>query len=406
MLNRTLATKINNISSSYPVFLLTGARQVGKTTLLQSLSNGQINYVTLDDLEIRRLAKEDPALFIQKYSPPIIIDEVQYAPELFPYIKIYVDKYQQDGLFWLTGSQKFHLMQGVQESLAGRVAIIDLLGLSYAEKIRQADRQIPFLPVDKWFENVHTNKRKAENVLSIYQKIWQGSYPRLVSKENVDRDIFYRSYVQTYIERDVKDMYNISNNIVFYNFLRAVAARVGQLLNYADIARDINIDSKTARTWLSILEASGIIYLLYPYYNNITKRIIKTPKVYFLDTGLCAYLTSWDSYKTLEAGAMSGAILENYVIIEILKSYWHNGKEVNMYFYRDNNQKEVDCIIEQNGILYPLEIKKTTMPSNVKVSFSFLSKLQKDIWYGGILCLRENIMPLHNNMISIPIWEI
>ena len=406
MLNRTLATKINNISSSYPVFLLTGARQVGKTTLLQSLSNGQINYVTLDDLEIRRLAKEDPALFIQKYSPPIIIDEVQYAPELFPYIKIYVDKYQQDGLFWLTGSQKFHLMQGVQESLAGRVAIIDLLGLSYAEKIRQADRQIPFLPVDKWFENVHTNKRKAENVLSIYQKIWQGSYPRLVSKENVDRDIFYRSYVQTYIERDVKDMYNISNNIVFYNFLRAVAARVGQLLNYADIARDINIDSKTARTWLSILEASGIIYLLYPYYNNITKRIIKTPKVYFLDTGLCAYLTSWDSYKTLEAGAMSGAILENYVIIEILKSYWHNGKEVNMYFYRDNNQKEVDCIIEQNGILYPLEIKKTTMPSNVKVSFSFLSKLQKDIWYGGILCLKENIMPLHNNMISIPIWEI
>ncbi len=406
MLKRTLLKTVESASKTFPVVLLTGPRQVGKTTLLEALATPDRKYVTLDNLEERRLAKEDPALFLQQHEPPVIIDEVQYAPELFPYIKIYADTHKQDGLFWLTGSQKFHLMNGVQESLAGRVAIIDLQGFSYAEKNGLADEVVPFLPTSDWVKNAQKNHRPTEDVSSLYQKIWEGSYPRLITKESINRELFFQSYVQTYIERDVKDAYNINNSITFYNFLVAIAARTGCLLNLADIARDIGVDNKTAKSWLSILEASGIVYLLRPYYNNITKRMIKTPKVYFLDTGLCAYLTDWETPKTLESGAMSGAILETYVVGEILKSYWHSGKYPHIYFYRDTDQKEVDCLIEKNGTLYPIEIKKTATPANLKINFDFLLKLQKPVADGAVLCLRPEIISLPKGILSIPIWEI
>lgn len=409
MIERTITNKIKELSQSFPVILLTGPRQVGKTTILEEISHGQLSYVSLDDIGQRELAQKDPALFIQNHSTPLVIDEIQYAPELFTYIKIYVDSHKnQNGLFFLTGSQKFHLIKGVQETLAGRVAILDLLGFSYKEIIHQAET-VPFLPTEEWIENTRTaiKKNPPLTVQDMYGKIWNGSFPRLVSQNNQARDIFYKSYVQTYIERDIKDSHNISDSITFYNFIRATAARTGQLLNYADLARDTSVDPKTAKAWLSILERSGLIQLVYPYSNNITKRIVKTPKVYFLDTGLCAYLTGWDSLKTLEAGAMSGAILETYVYAEILKSYWHNCKEALIYFYRDKDQKEIDFIIEQNSMLYPIEVKKTLMPDESTIkNFPVLKKLNKPIGHGAVLCLKPEVLSINREVTSIPIWAI
>jgi hypothetical protein len=407
MLPRTLSRTILTASETFPVLLLTGPRQVGKTTLLEELAGKNRHYVSLDDLDQRNLAKTDPVLFLQTHTPPLTIDEVQYAPELFSYIKMYVDKHKKAGDFWLTGSQKFHLMKGIQETLAGRVAIIDLLGLSYSEITGRADQNIPFLPASAWVKNVRKNPQKPHTVTDVYTIIWNGSFPKLFTDNYKNRELFYRSYIKTYIERDVKDSYQINNDIAFYNFLRAAAARTGQLLNFADMARDVNIDAKTAKSWLSILERSGLIKLLEPYYNNITKRIIKTPKLYFLETGLCAYLTGWDSPKTLEAGALSGAILETYAFTEILKSYWHNGKEANIYFYRDNDQKEIDFVIEANGRLYPVEVKKTATPSLADINnFNVLKGLKKEIGEGAVLCFRQEILPLSRDVTAVPVWEV
>jgi hypothetical protein len=407
MINRTLKKTIEDVSNSFPVLLLTGPRQVGKTTLLENISDDTRKYVTLDDLEQRQLAKTDPALFLQIHQPPLIIDEVQYAPELFSYIKMYVDKNKTPGLFWLTGSQKFHLMKNITESLAGRVAILDMLGLSYREISDKADNTIPFLPALPWVEKAKQNQNTLLDVNKVYELIYRGSFPKLISDQNMSRDIFYSSYIQTYIERDVKDITKVGSELKFFNFLKAMAARTGQLINYTDIARDVDIDVKTAKAWASILETSGLIKFLQPYYNNITKRIIKTPKMYFLDTGLCSYLTGWDSPKTLQAGAMNGAIFETYVFSEILKSYWNNGKIPNIYFYRDKDQREIDFIFENNGILYPVEVKKTATPSlaNIK-SFSAIENFKKPIGEGAVICLYKEIFPLNKNVILIPVGTI
>ncbi|HKY69876.1 MAG TPA: ATP-binding protein, partial [Gammaproteobacteria bacterium] len=295
-------------SANFPVILLTGPRQVGKTTLLQRCAESDRRYISLDDLNERTLAKNDPALFFKRNPPPILIDEVQYAPELFTYIKIICDRERKPGLFWLTGSQKFHLMQNISESLAGRVAILDLLGLSQAELFNYADDSQPLLPSAKWLENARLHAVKNFNLMEVYKRIWTGSFPQIALQSETNRDLFYSSYVQTYIQRDVREITNISNETGFYNFLRAAAARTGQLLNYSELAKDADINHKTAKDWLNILETSGIIYLLRPYHNNVVKRLIKTPKLYFLDTGLCSYLTRWQSVESLEAGAMSGHI--------------------------------------------------------------------------------------------------
>lgn len=406
MIKRTLQKAVEQVSKSFPVILITGPRQVGKTTLLEMISDKNRKYVTLDDLEQRKLAKEDPAMFLQVNQPPLIIDEIQYAPDLFTYIKMYVDTNKNAGDFWLTGSQKFHLMKNITETLAGRVAILDLLGFSYQEKVKGVNGadDIPFLPTKEWIETKRATKTKTLNVNEVYELIYQGSFPKLVTDKHISRDIFYKSYIQTYIERDVKDITKIGDEIAFYNFLVAMAARTGQLINFADIARDVDIDIKTAKSWASILETSGLIKFLQPYYNNITKRIIKKPKMYFLDTGLCAYLTGWDSPKTLEAGAMNGAIFETYVFAEILKSYWNNGKEPNIYFYRDKDQREIDFVFEANGKLYPVEVKKTATPSlaNIK-SFSVLESLKKPIGEGAVICLYKELFPLNRNVNLIPV---
>ncbi len=405
MYKRTLSNHIQSITDTFPVLLITGPRQVGKTTLLQMCSEVERNYVSLDDLDVRQLAKNDPALFFQTYKPPLIIDEVQYAPELLSYIKIIVDKEQKNGLFWLTGSQKFHLMQGINESLAGRVAIIDLLGLSQAERNHKGETSIPFLPTSEWIDNAKKHAVKPMFLEPVYKTIWQGAFPHLHKGDNTDRDIFYRSYIQTYIQRDVKDVLNISNDMQFYNFLVAISARTGQMLNYADISRDVGIDAKTVKSWLSILEISGLLYLLYPYYRNVNKRLVTSiPKIYFLDTGLCTYLTKWVNPQSLSAGAMSGHILETYIFTEILKSYWHNGKQPHFYYYRDKDQNEIDLVIETGDTLYPIEFKKTATPSNrASKHFHLLEKCSKSVGHGYVVCLIEQDIPLSRQVTAIPV---
>ena len=403
-LERTMCPVLENTAKGFRVILLNGQRQVGKSTLLINMAKGSgRGYVSLDDMNVRKLAQTDPELFIAQNPPPVIIDEVQYAPELFPYIKIYVDQHRdQKGAFWLTGSQKFKLMQGVQESLAGRIAIFDLMGLSYREKSKRPFSGGPFLPT--------MDKSKDETKLSVqevYKLIWEGGLPEPFVDKNVERDRYYSSYVQSYIERDVKDFYNIEKPLQFFDFISVVAAQTEQLLNYSSIARDIGVDVKTAQTWMGILERSGLVFFLRPYSPNITNRIIKTPKMYFLDTGLCSYLTKWLTPETLMNGAMAGAILETYVVGEILKSYLHNGMEPAMWMYRDTNQNEVDVVLEQNGTLYPIEVKKTMNPGLGDCKgFKELNRLQKKVGTGAVLCLKGERLAISREAVSIPIWEI
>lgn len=408
MYGRTLETTVITMSKLFPIVLITGPRQVGKTTLLEICSDQNRSYVTLDNLEARYLAQNDPELFMQTYPAPAIIDEIQYAPQLFTYIKIYVDKKRKNGMYWITGSQKFELMKGVSESLAGRVAILDLLGLSYNEQIQSPKSSTPFIPTRSWI-NQHRKLKESHNGTPsvIYKRIWQGSYPGIVKGNAQARDIFYRSYIQTYIQRDIKDILKISDSMVFLNFVTALAARTGQELNYSSVSKDIGIDSKTVKSWVSVLQTSGLIYLLQPYSTNLKKRLVKTPKIYFLDTGLCSYLTGWSSPKAIESGVMSGSLLETYIFSEIIKSYWHNGLRPNIYYYRDSNQKEIDLVIEQDNTLYPIQFKKTATPSlSATKSFDVLNIYGKTLGEGAVVCFISQITPLSTAITAIPIHAI
>ncbi|MCL2042739.1 MAG: ATP-binding protein [Treponema sp.] len=406
-LERTIQSTIQKSSKGFPVLLLTGMRQIGKSWVMERLGGKNRRYVSLDDIKARALAKSDPQRFIEENPPPVIIDEAQYAPELFTYIKIHADKARKNGLFWLTGSQKYHLMQGIKESLAGRVAILNMLGFSQKEINGRPKDSRPFLPSLSLVK-----KAQMGNMLTspeIFEKIWTGSFPRIITNKNARnmRKIFYDSYIQTYIARDVKDFYNIENEINFFNFLVAIAARTGQLLNYSNLAQDAHIDLRTAKIWLEILERSGIIHLLYPYSSNVAKRTIKTPKIYFLDTGLASFLCSWDSPASLMNGAQSGAMLETYVFTEIMKSYWHNGDVPNIFFYRDTDQKEIDFIIEKNMTIYPIEVKKTAAPNTKDYSaFKTLSVFKKPIGTGAVICLSDKTISIGKNVIAVPVWEI
>ncbi|MDX1901695.1 MAG: ATP-binding protein [Gammaproteobacteria bacterium] len=402
-LPRTLEPTVKQVSSQFPVLLLTGPRQVGKSTLLADCAEPGRASVTLDDIEQRALAEADPALFLQMHPPPVIIDEVQYAPQLFSVIKIIVDEEKRPGMFWLTGSQKFHLMQGVSETLAGRVAILDLLGLSQAEINHHAHLTQPFLPTDSWLATVKKGKKLPLSCMEMYRRIWCGAFPRMVLGDLSLRDVFFRSYVQTYIERDVRALAKVGDEMAFARFLRVVAARTAQLVNYADMARDVDVDQKTIKSWLSILETSGLIYLLQPWHGSVTKRMVKTPKLYFLDTGLCAWLTQWSTPETLESGAMSGAIFETWVFAEILKSWWHAGRTPSFYFYRDRDQKEIDLLIEQDGLLYPVEFKKSASPSmNAANHFVILEQLKQSVGPGAVICLKEMAVPLSRQVMAVP----
>jgi hypothetical protein len=391
------------ISEQFPVLMLTGPRQVGKTTFLRHIAEKDRKYVSFDDPDARLLASEDPAMFFRRYSPPVLIDEIQYAPNIMTYIKMQVDQNRQPGMFWLTGSQQFRMMKGISETLAGRVAIMNILGFSGEESRRSHAEISAFLPTSGQLE-----KRQSITTgpVNIYHDIWKGSFPALVSGEIRDWEIFYSSYLRTYLERDVRDLTQVGDEGAFLKFLKACAARTGQMLNLSELARDTDVTVKTAKSWLSILEASFQVYLLEPYYTNLTKRLVKRPKLYFLDTGLCSYLCQWTTAHALEAGAMSGAILETYVLAELLKSWWHRGRNPSIYYYRDKDQVEIDFVLMQNNKFYPLEVKKSASPKKDWIkNIKRLSGLG-DIEAGGVICLSKNLLPVENTFYVIPVHLI
>ncbi len=385
---------------------MTGPRQAGKTTLLQDVCEPGRRYVTLDDPTLRELAGRDPALFFQRYPPPVLIDEIQYAPVLLPYVKMAVDADRRPGAFWLTGSQQFSVMRGISESLAGRVGIVELLGFSAREADRRTLDLPPFLPaVGTLAEREQT--AGPTQLAAIYQEIWRGSFPAICTGAIRDRDLFYSSYVQTYLQRDVRDQAEIGDEAAFLRFLQACAARTAQMLNLSELARDVDIRVATAKRWLGILQASFQVFLLPPYHTNVTKRLVKTPKLYFLDTGLCAYLTQWSTPQALEAGAMSGAIFETFVLGELLKSWWHRMKTPQLYYYRDKDGREIDFLLVYDGTLYPLEVKRSATPQPDWIrAFSSLRRFSTPVGQGGVVCLYPQLLPLAEDALAIPIGLI
>ncbi len=403
-INRHMEECVLRLSKSYSAILITGPRQSGKTTMLKYLSekeNTGREYVSLDDLNLRDMAKNDPAMFLQIHKPPVLIDEVQYAPELFTYIKIHIDKNQNPGDFWLTGTQIFGLMHGVQESLSGRVALLQMSPLSERE-INGAQPKAFVPDLDALLED--SKNTVCSSTPQIFEKLWRGSMPGIVSGRFDDRDIFYSSYISTYIERDVRDLTGTIDALKFHRFVTAAAARTAQVLNYSAIAEDADIDVVTAKAWIDILETLGIVFLLHPYSNNVLKRTVKTPKLYFYDTGLVCYLTKWSSPDVAESGAMSGALFENFTVSEILKSYRSIGKEPYLYYYRDRDAKEIDIVMEADGKLFPMEIKKTALPDKRIVrAFGVLDKAPLQIGTGAVLCMADRFSAFDKNNLIIPV---
>lgn len=406
-ITRHMEKVILDCSKAFSALLITGPRQAGKTTMLKMLAEREgvgRGYVSLDDLNMRDMAKNDPQLFLQLHRPPVIIDEVQYAPELFTYIKIHVDKHHTPGAFWLTGSQIYRLMRGVQESLAGRVALLHLSPLSQREITGALPR---VFSVD--FEALLSESKAVApvSIPDMFERIWNGCMPGLISGQRSERDIFYSSYISTYIERDVRELSGTIDALKFNRFVTAVAARCSQLINYTALAEDADIDIQTAKSWLNILETLGIVFLLHPYSNNVLKRTIRTPKLYFYDTGLVCYLTRWSSAEVTEKGAMSGALLENFTISEIAKSYQNAGRSPYLYFYRDRDAKEIDVVLEENGKLYPLEIKKTAAPDRrITNTFAVVNRSPLERGTGAVLCLAQEFAAFDRDDLIIPIWMI
>lgn len=404
-IKRDLENKIIELSKEYSAILVTGPRQVGKTTVLRNLMDNNREYVTLDDLEERRLAKNDPSLFLQMHSLPILIDEVQYAPELFSYIKIAVDNGANPGDFWLTGSQAFRLMELSQESLAGRVAILHMSSLSQHEIYGEGENT-PF-SIDLESLKLRKQTHKKADLTEIYKRIWNGSMPGHISGKYTDRNVFYSSYIQTYIDRDVSELVTRVNKLQFQDFIRAAACRAGQMLNIHDIANDVGVSDDTAKRWLQVLEKSDVIFYLRPYSNNLLKRTVKTPKMYFFDTGLVAYLTKYTSPEILSNGAINGAILENYVVSEIIKSYHNNAMECLLWYYRDKSCNEIDMVIEDNGVLHPIEIKRSANPGSELVNaFNILNKGSVPKGKGCIICMRSDLSAIDSDNYIVPVWMI
>lgn len=383
--------------------LVAGPRQVGKTTMLETLTTGA-NYVSLDDPIVRASAEEESGTFFKDNPPPVFVDEIQKAPVLFEQIKLILDRERKKGQFFMCGSQQFKMMKGVSESLAGRIGLVTLLGFSVRESYG-VECDTPFVPTQEYFDE---RKRQLADISynDVWVRIHRGSMPELQGNPNFNWQMFYGAYVRTYIERDVRDLSEVGDTVKFTKFMVAAAASTGQLLNLASLARDVGVSQPTAERWLSILVASNIVYLLQPYSNNVTKRAIKTPKLYFLDTGLAAYLTRWNTPDVLKTGAMAGAFFESFVVSEIIKSYYNKGVlDLPVYFYRDKDMNEIDLLIEESGVLYPIEMKKHADPQKKDVdAFDLLDKIPGiKRGPGGVVCLYDKLITLKGNDKVIPI---
>ena len=416
-IHRAIEEKLLTDAKNYKAVLVTGSRQVGKSTLLKKLFPAY-KYVTLDDPFLEQQARKDGGMFMTLNPPPVVIDEVQHAPELFRHIKIRCDESDGRGLFCLSGSQQFQLMKGVSETLSGRIAIIELNGLSLRE-IQRDDFSLPFLPTMEYLQERSKTVRAPEN---IWEVIHRGSYPELQDPE-LDWASYYGSYVKTYLERDVRALSAVQDLDSFQRFIIAAAARTGEVLNCSKIASEIGKDATTVKHWISILEASGIIYLLEPFASSALKRAVKTPKLYFRDTGLVCYLTRWLSPETLAYGAMSGHIFETFAVSEILKSYANNGLDYRYFvsYYRGcdkpkqkidgkivDTEGEIDLIIEADGVLYPVEIKQNCNVSPAATgAFQILDKVpDRKRGMGAVVCTSPQPGMLRENMLQLPVWYI
>ena len=408
-IRRSIEDIVLKSEKTFKSILVTGARQTGKSTVLQKLFPEK-KYVPVDDPFIEEQAVEQPEMFMMLNPPPVIYDEVQRAPNLFRYIKIKCDESDERGLFCLSGSQPLELMEGVSESLSGRIGSIELSGLSMRE-IKGDSFNRSFVPT---MEYVQERSKSVKPFDNIWEVIHRGGYPELQNPE-VDWSVFYSSYIKTYLERDVRSLSAVQNLDDFRKFMIAVAARTGQMINYANIADEVGKDQSTIKRWLSVLEASGIIYLLEPFSSSVLKRAIKTPKVYFRDTGLAAYLTRWLTPETLANGAMSGAFFETFVISEILKSYSNRGIDYRycVSYYRGRDKKktsenEIDLIIEENGTLYPVEIKRSSkVIADQTSAFSVLDGIpDKKRGMGAVICMCPQPGALRENLLRLPIWYI
>ena len=401
-IERTLERKFLKMSSFFKAVLITGARQVGKTTILKHLAEGQKRtYVSMDNTMARTLAKSDPVLFFQTYKPPIIIDEIQKAPELFEQIKIMCDESEERGLFWLTGSQQYNMMKNVRETLAGRIGILELYSLSKNEVdgIR--------FPNEMDFSLACLQQRQActgkNDVVDVFEHIWRGGMPDAIYADAEQRQEYYNSYIETYLMRDVSEEGGITDSVRFRKFLNACAALVAEQVNYKTLAEAAEISQPTAKDWLRLLQGLGIIYLLQPFANNELKRLAKTPKLYFCDTGLCAYLSMWLTRDTLMNGAASGHYFENYVIIELVKNFSYSSAKANLTYYRDSNAKEIDVMVEENGLIHPLEIKKSANPDRREIKkYEIIDKTNLERGSGGIICMCEEVIPIDGKNCFIP----
>ncbi|MCL2781907.1 MAG: ATP-binding protein [Actinomycetia bacterium] len=393
---------------------MTGARQVGKSTMLQHLADADRTVVSLDDPNARALARTDPALFLQRYRPPLLIDEIQYAPQLLPLIKLAADRASQPGQFWLTGSQSFHLMRDVSESLAGRAGILTLTGLSSAEISGVAS--VPFEPDPaRLIERAKMAPRLT--LTDVFERIITGPLPRLWTQPSIDRETYFRPHVSTYLQRDIRDLSQVADETVFLAFLRAVAGRTARPLVMEDLARDVGVSAPTIKRWLSILVSSGLIALVPPYQNNALTRLTKLPLLHMLDTGLAAYLLGWTTPETLERGAMSGQFFESHVFAQIHASYTAAGHEPPLFFYRDKEKREIDLLIEKDGVIHPIEVKKSAAPGkSALANFRALrpltqaspgeTALRARIGHGGVVCLAADLLPLDATNSLIPVWLI
>ena len=401
-IHRTLERKFIKMSSFFKAVLVTGARQVGKTTMLKHLAeNENRTYVSMDNQMARALAKTDPVLFFQMYKPPIIIDEIQKAPELFEQIKIMCDETDQRGLFWLTGSQQYHMISNIRETLAGRIGILELYSLSKNETDNIIFPNELDFTLDCLLERQKVSGKN--DITDIFDHIWKGGMPAALNADEEQRQEYFNSYIETYLMRDVSEEGGITDTVRFRRFLNACAALTAEQVNYSTLAEAADISQPTAKAWLLLLESLGIIYLLKPFANNEIKRLAKTPKLYFCDTGLCAYLSMWLTRDTLMNGAASGHYFENYVVAELLKNYSYLQSEVNLTYYRDSNAKEIDVLIEENGKIHPLEIKKSANPNRREIKkYEVLEKTGMQIGAGGILCMCEEVIPINSRNSFIP----